>query len=547
MSTPVQTSLASLKASTVKLVGIIASAQHIPAGTGEAHNILTKQATTLLGEIIGEHEKGDYIPGIVASCSKELMRMHSMTPWVWPNWHSIGHDDPQVPLTIIPPSPAPVPPSAPILPSAPFLPSPPGIASTSGMKMSEFQDKGKGKAATIDLIPEVEGSRKRKFPMISGYSSQPPKSTIKGCKCVKLTQLVKSNQFMESEDEEDTIVQVPHSPGFPKKQNFGPASMTANSCPEVMKSPISHSEATVTSGSHLKVIKPTDDTAGTSDGELPTIPTFDIIIPSPIGSARLIWIGGLATPVYLASGAPPRRSDVSLHLLEPCPNVSESRAQTHSQSHGISHTLAIPAVTTPKVQSHGCSKTITGRKTPAPAPAPAPALAVPRAALDVPMPDLHSMVIAIRDDVAHITILEAHVLKQDGKIDTLQCLHESLQHQVINWHPSFPLLNSPANATFLLDQSVPPLSMSPLPFILPNLINLDMEVMEPTPLKVEDGSDMVGLMFEPSQVQPESPQTSGKIINLDDLGNLFPEYNSVSEMDVEVKAGPSGEEVEMAT
>jgi hypothetical protein len=89
--------------------------------------------------------------------------------------------------------------------------------------------------------------------------------------------------------------------------------------------------------------------------------------------------------------------------------------------------------------------------------------------------------------------------------------------------------------------------MSPLPSALPNLINFDMGVMEPTPLKVKDGSDMVGLMFEPHQVQPEGPQLSGEIVVLDDLGNLFPEYNSVSEeMDVEVKAGTSGEEVEMA-
>ncbi|KAG1766586.1 hypothetical protein EDD22DRAFT_950512 [Suillus occidentalis] len=72
--------------------------------------------------------------------------------------------------------------------------------------------------------------------------------------------------------------------------------------------------------------------------------------------------------------------------------------------------------------------------------------------------------------------------------------------------------------------------MSPLPSTLPNLINLDMGVMEPTPLK------------------PEGPQMFDEIVDPDDLGNLFPEYNSVSEeMDVEVKAGTSGEEVEMAT
>jgi hypothetical protein len=93
--------------------------------------------------------------------------------------------------------------------------------------------------------------------------------------------------------------------------------------------------------------------------------------------------------------------------------------------------------------------------------------------------------------------------------------------------------------------------MSPLPSALPALINLDMAhmaVMEPTPLKVEDGSVMIGLMFEPSQVQPEGPQTSGEIVVPDDLGNLVPEYNSVSEeMDIEVPVEPAGGEVDMAT
>ncbi|KAG1759425.1 hypothetical protein EDD22DRAFT_849237 [Suillus occidentalis] len=251
-----------------------------------------------------------------------------------------------------------------------------------------------------------------------------------------------------------------------------------------------------------------------------------IFVPRKIGPVRLIWTEGSATPVYLAPGAPPRRSNVSLHLWEPLSNTSES---------------------------HGRSKT-TAWKTPAPAPASITAAvlsssyAVPCAALNVPMLDLHSMAIAIRDGAAHIAILEPCVWEQDGKIDTLQCLHESLRRQVVDQHPSFPLPDSPANATFLLDQSIPPLFMSPLPSALPNLINLDMGVMEPTPLKVEDASDMVGLMFEPSQVQPEGPQSSSEIVDPDDPGNLFSKYNSVSEeMDIEVKAGTSGEEVEMAT
>ncbi|KAG1717464.1 hypothetical protein EDD22DRAFT_992240 [Suillus occidentalis] len=583
MSTPVQTSLTGLKTSTLKLVGIIAGARLIPAGTGEAHNVLTKQATTLLGEIVREHEKGDYIPGIVASCSKELLRVRPMTPRVWPNWHSIGHDDPRVskhawrnkirawealgdhscdlsvvpdpstgPLTVDLPSPAPVPPPAPVIPSAPVLPSPPGISGTSGPH---------------DV--RVPGQRERKSPMISGHSSQPPKSAMKSRKRAKSTRPVKSAPDVESEDEEDTIVQpisrgvpevvlpqlstivvrtpqLPRSPGSPKKQNFGPASKTAGSRPEVSKSPMSRPVATPTSGSRPEVVEPTDDTAGASDGEPPAIPTFDITIPGPNNPCHYCvkedW--HCQTRVDRRTGHP-CLSCIRTPAPAPStgPSASQSRTRTRSQSRGVSRPPAVPAATTPKVQSRGRSKT-NARKTPAPAPAPAPATAagpsssyaVPPAALDVPMPDLHSMAIAIRDGAARIAILEARVQEQDGKIDTLQRLHESLRRQVVDRHPSFPLPDSPANATMLLDQSVPPPSMSPLPSALPNLINLDMGVMEPTPLKVEDASDMVGLVFEPSQVQPE-----------DDPGNLLPEYNSVSEeMDVEVKAGTSGEEVEMA-
>ncbi|KAG1759391.1 hypothetical protein EDD22DRAFT_849259 [Suillus occidentalis] len=181
----------------------------------------------------------------------------------------------------------------------------PDKVSTSGPQTSEFQDKGKGKAVAIDLAPEVEGSRKRKSPMISGHSSQPPKSAMKSRKCAKSTQPVKSAPDVKSEDEEDTILQpiscgvpevvlpqlstivvrtpqVPRSPGSPKKQNFGPASKTAGSRLEVSKSPISRPQAMQTSSSRPEVVEPTDDTAGASDGEPPAIPPFDITVPGPI-------------------------------------------------------------------------------------------------------------------------------------------------------------------------------------------------------------------------------------------------------------------------
>ncbi|KAG1826501.1 hypothetical protein EV424DRAFT_1537407 [Suillus variegatus] len=413
---------------------------------------------------------------------------------------------------------------------APVLPSPPSnIAGLSGKMTSEFWDKGKGKVVAVDLEPEVEGSSKRKSPMISGHSSQPPKSAMKSRKCVKSTQLAKLKLFVESEDDEEIIVQpiscgvpevvlpqlstivvrmpqLPRSPGSPKKQSFGPPSLTAGSCPGVVKSPISHLKAPATSGSRPEVVESSDDTSSTLDGEPPANPTFDITIPGPnnpchycikkdwpcatcldkrsshpcLSCIRYSTKKIKCNPVSL--GSPPKhtqgKSTTSwTHSKTPAAAPSNALSPLH-QSHGPSRTPAIPAATTPQVQSHGCSKTITAKNTPA--------------ALNVPMPDLHSMAITIWDGAAHIAILEACVRKQDDMIDTL--------------------------------------------------------VMEPTPLTVEDKSAMVGLMVEPTQVQPEGPQSSGKTVVLDEPGNLLPEYNSSDEeMDVGVEVERPGEEVEMAT
>ncbi|KAG1867093.1 hypothetical protein C8R48DRAFT_704173, partial [Suillus tomentosus] len=66
--------------------------------------------------------------------------------------------------------------------------------------------------------------------------------------------------------------------------------------------------------------------------------------------------------------------------------------------------------------------------------------------------------------------------------------------------------------------------MSPLPSALSNLIDLDFSVMQPTPLTPEHGSTVVGPMVEPTQVQPEGPQSSGEIDLPDEPGNLQPEF-----------------------
>lgn len=175
------------------------------------------------------------------------------------------------------------------------------------------------------------------------------------------------------------------------------------------------------------------------------------------------------------------------------------------------------------------------------------------------------MAIAIRDGAARIAILEARVQEQDAKIDTLQRLHESLRRTVVDRHPSFSLPDTPADGLMLLDQGGPPPSMSPLPSALSNLIDLDFSVMQPTPLTPEHGSAVVGPMVEPTQVQPEGPQSSGEIVLPDEPGNLLPEFpgdivvpnepgnllpeydSSDEEMDVEGKVDLPGEEVDMAT
>ncbi|KAG2356162.1 hypothetical protein BDR07DRAFT_1464188 [Suillus spraguei] len=483
----------------------------MPAGTGQAHLALTAQVTNLVAEIVREHEKGPYMPGIIASCSKELMRVRSMTPRVWPNWHSIGHDDPRVlkhswrskirawEALGDHSGDLPVMPNPSIGPITVDLPSPPVIGNVAGSSThatSELRDKGKGKAVVADPEPEVEGSRKRKSPMMSDtlpHLRSRPRRVASGSR-----QLAMSSRsvLVESEDDEDTIVQPissgvpalnvprpstigvgtphsPRSPRSPKKQLFGPASLIAGSPPKVM----------ATSGSRPEVVETPQVIFS-----FPAQTTPAIIAPRRSGPAPLGWTGGPVPHVCCASAAPPRRSNVSQHPWDPRQNIFEGSLPPGRLTPG--HLPELPPMRqlprSPKpelaAQSRGRSKTITAAKTPAPAPAsiPSSSAAVPRLALDVPMPDLHSMAIAIWDGAARIALLEARVAEQDG--------------------------------------------------------------MEPPSPKVQPASIIEGLIFELSQIQPEDPQTSGKLVDPDDPGNLVPEYDS-DDMDVEVKVEPSADEV----
>ncbi|KAG2030668.1 hypothetical protein BDR03DRAFT_1016867 [Suillus americanus] len=273
MSTPVDNSLTNLKASTGQIMAIISATQQIPPGP--SHSALGKQVATLVADVVKEYGSGDGpLPSLIISCSKELLRIQNMVPKVWPDWHSIGCDDPHIlrhawypkalawkalgdPTfdlpTAAPPSTGPIPVN---LPSPAIFAG--NVAGPSTNPIPESRDKGKGKAVFPDPEPVAEGSKKRKSPLISGLSSQPPKSVMKSHKHQRSGRLVKSKCIVESEDDEDLVVQplsrgvpevvlpqlstivartpnLPHSPRAPTKKPFGLARVIASSHPAVME------------------------------------------------------------------------------------------------------------------------------------------------------------------------------------------------------------------------------------------------------------------------------------------------------------------------
>ncbi|KAG2128917.1 uncharacterized protein EDB93DRAFT_1108874 [Suillus bovinus] len=198
----------------------------------------TKQA-----EAVKEYGHGPHLPGLLLSCSKELMQVQRMTPQVWPNWHSIGYDD----TCLLMPAWCSKIVAWEALGNYTF-----DLLVVAGLQpftnpTSKSWEKGKGKAVVPDLEPEVEGSWKRKSPMILALPSKPPKSTMKTWKQMKTIGLAKFKVFVESEDDKDSVTQLisrgvvevvlpqlstdvartsrsPQSPQSPKKKKpFGPA------------------------------------------------------------------------------------------------------------------------------------------------------------------------------------------------------------------------------------------------------------------------------------------------------------------------------------
>ncbi|KAG2033662.1 hypothetical protein BDR03DRAFT_1014062 [Suillus americanus] len=595
MSTPVDNSLTNLKASTGQIMAIISAARQIPLGP--SHLTLGKEVATLVADVVKEYGSGSGsgpLPGLIISCSKELLRIQNMVPKVWPDWHSIGYDDPRIlrhawypkalawkalgDPTFDLPTAAPL--STGLIPvnlPSPAIPSG-NVTGPSTNPTTESWDKGKGKAIFPNPEPEAEGSKKRKSPLISGLSSQPPKSAMKSHKHQRSARLVKSKCIVESEDDEDSVIQPlsrgvlevvlpwlstivartpnsPHSTRALTKKPFGPARVIA--------------------GSHPAVIEPSQPTPKPPVHEPPVMPVVDILIPDPVKQpmlclpqAQLALCNSVGQEdqgfIYIVRLLHNKEDQVHPHpheygiptsshscsLYPPEDEVNDTIRRSLQNFLRGSYTSQTPGPSTAppaskskaKLTTHGHNKTITAVKPPAPAPAPASLpssrSAVPAAALGVPMPDLHAMSHAIRDAAAQIALFEAHVAEQNGKIDTLQCLHEGLRCKIIDWHPSFPLPDTPANATsLLLDQSSP---------------HTIMETLAPTTATptFPDASAIEGLLFDYDQVvHPEDRDASGDIVDPGDPSNLVPEYDSSNNMDVEmvVKGEESSEEVDMAT
>ncbi|KAG1725241.1 hypothetical protein EDB19DRAFT_1833858 [Suillus lakei] len=551
MSTPVDTTLTGLKSSTAQIKAIIYGTWQIPPGP--SHYALTSQVTRLVAcstvfvfsFVFSNIQAGSCSQGPWGWTPARHHPFMLQGAHVWPNWFSIGHDNPcllkhpwhakvlawealgdhtfDLPVT--------APPSTGLIPVD--LPSPPvhasNVAGPSTNPTTEYWDKREGKAIFADPEAEAEGSRKRKSLMISEPSSQPLKLVMKSHKHIRSTRIVKSKPFVESEDDDQLMIKL-FSGGVPEvilprlstiivpmKQSFGPATAYAYNLPG-------------DAGSHQAGIEPPQQTPEALVQAPPVIDAGHILIPGldqkPVHGMCLLH--DKEDQVHLRDSGIPAKT-LSSSLYHPEGEVQDTFQGSLQGSLQSSLYITI----------HGLSSH----------------LAVPHAALDMLMLDLHAMAIAIQDGAAQITLLEARVAEQDGRFDTLQCLHESLQHKIVDWHPSFPLPDPPANATtMLLDQSVSvSVSMSPPESALPPLIDLSMAGMAPTPPTPKDASAIEGLVFEDNEVvHPEDPHTSSKHVDPGNPGNLVPEYNSADDMDVEVKVEEvkveaSSEETDMAT
>ncbi|KAG2030062.1 hypothetical protein BDR03DRAFT_1017590 [Suillus americanus] len=218
MSTPGDNSLTNLKASTGQIMAIISAAWQIPPGP--SHLALGKQVATLV----------------------ELLPVRNMVPKVWPDWHSIGYDDPHIlrhawcpkaltwkalgDPTFDLPTAAPL--STGPIPVNLLSPATPAgnVTSPSTNPIPKSQDKGKDDEDSV-VQPLLHGVPEVVLPWLSTIVARTPNS--------------------------------PRSPRAPTKKPFGPARVIA--------------------GSHPAVLEPSQPTPKPPVQAPPVMPVVDILIP----------------------------------------------------------------------------------------------------------------------------------------------------------------------------------------------------------------------------------------------------------------------------
>ncbi|KAG1721484.1 uncharacterized protein EDB91DRAFT_1088448 [Suillus paluster] len=95
MSQQANNSMGALKDIAGKLLAIVRTARQLPPGP--SHFALATQASELAqARAVWDHAQSACIPGLVLSCSKELIWICALSPPVAPNWRSINHDDPRL-------------------------------------------------------------------------------------------------------------------------------------------------------------------------------------------------------------------------------------------------------------------------------------------------------------------------------------------------------------------------------------------------------------------------------------------------------------------
>ncbi|KAG1748876.1 uncharacterized protein EDB91DRAFT_1079010 [Suillus paluster] len=557
MSNQANKSMADLKEITGQLLAIIRTARQIPP--------------------VQDHGDSTCLPGLVLSCLREFIRTRNCSPQEAPNWQSISHDDPRLmqhswrskalawqalgdhsfDLTHE-------------VDGGDTDNAPSPLMSVDG----DALEKGKGKAREVE--PEKEKEREkpkdeqekphRKRPF-SQMLKPVPKSAMKRLKRGKSGQERKSRESVDSSDEEEeedgslkprsdtpSVIVTrwvspaqpsrpsgpPRSPGSPKKAPFGPGMVPKSNIqqtPPLMRPDIPESSQ-ATSESPRDVPPVVDASAILIPGphELPCTTRFD----KRKGMALMSCVLCTTKKVKCISARLSTLASTTRGRSTECLRASSTGPST-SQSTG----------NPPKPRSRGRSKPLGLATMPIPPAAviASSSSAAPHAAQDLPIPDLHWMLIAIRKSTNHIAALEAPTSVIPPPAATLSLLLDQASPGSQSHVHLAPLLliNFSTNSTGkeastiiapVMEPTIPPsqteAALDPAPAIA-STVPVD-AVHSPA----DDGASTFASAFalpgplemHPSPLEiPEDGPSTAEIVEHGSPLNLLPEYDSGDEQD----------------